>query len=181
MACKGGDGQRITVAQVVVVEMGYCDNQHMSGTEAKEIFCKQKWFQTLKAGVNVVKKIVFVRQPSYQQSAGAGSTGQLIEGPGKLLDHAADLVRTELAIESCVFYYPAEDFFAGLILKEDGLWQDPSACPVSLWGGLSACGVDYTAEGHIAAWYDAEHPSKEGAEVHLRRLIVALKEFLMPA
>merc|ERR1712216_347995 len=123
---------------------------------------------------DVVQKVIFVRQPTYRQSAGARKRkgkqwahGELIHG-SKMVDAAADLVKRELGIDAIVFEHPAEKLYAGFVVKDGELWQDPSTCR-----SYTSNGVDFTQDNKLALWYDAEHPSEAGAEQHLRCLICA--------
>jgi len=179
LATKGDEtGVRREVAGLVIVEMGYNDEQMPGSNMTVQKMRQQLWFKALSEARAAVKSIVFVRQPSYCQVAGTRkrkcetlARGSTVHG-SQLTDAAAQLVRSELGIEVSILDRPADELFAGFTLGQNGeVWQDSATCR-----SYTSHGVDYDASDRPALWYDARHPSAAGAELHLRRLIAVLQE-----
>jgi hypothetical protein len=185
LASKGDEsGGRQGAAEMVIIEMGYNDPENMSEQDAVSKMRKQTWFKTLSQARSDIKRVVFVRQPGYRQVAGARKRkgtqwerGQLVPG-SQWTNAAAALVHDELDIATTVLEEPGEKLYAGMEIGDDGdLWQDIATCR-----SYTSSGVDYDKHGKPALWYDAQHPSAEGAELHFRRLVAVLqRNFILQA
>lgn len=171
-------------ADVVIIEMGYNDENSFSPTEAIEQMRKRKWYSVLWSSAAQIKFVVFVHQPTYKQTcpprkkkkkrATEWAEGAPVEG-SKWTDEAMTLV-AELGIPTLCLKVPAAQLFEGMLVSDECgvVWQS---------GGRSytEAGVDYTEEGNPALWEDSWHPTKAGAEVHFRSLVkVFTKEFGSP-
>eukprot|EP00747_Dinoflagellata_sp_TGD_P179381 gnl/TRDRNA2_/TRDRNA2_30107_c0_seq1.p1 gnl/TRDRNA2_/TRDRNA2_30107_c0~~gnl/TRDRNA2_/TRDRNA2_30107_c0_seq1.p1 ORF type:complete len:247 (-),score=37.04 gnl/TRDRNA2_/TRDRNA2_30107_c0_seq1:135-875(-) len=181
LVCKGDEtGLRREAAEIVVIEMGYNDDGSICAEEAMKKMQKQAWFSTLSEARSVVKRVIFIQQPSYHQVAGSRKRrkkgmqwqhGAMVHG-SKWNDVARKLLHEQLGVEVCVLDVRGEELYAGLTRDADGeLWQDASTCRA-----YTSHGIEYSENGQPALWADAEHPSAAGAEAHVRRLVAALQE-----
>ena len=168
-----------TVAQTVLVEMGYNDPEDMTLEQALAGMRRQSWYSTLSSMRDHVGRVVFIRQEGYHQMAGAraGSRatttralqpGQWVHG-SRWTDAVARAVGDELRITTLVAIIGGDWSFRGFIRDVNGeLWQDPACCRQT------------AADPSRVWWMDAYHPTHEGAREHLMLLLNCLHQAMGP-
>ena len=127
-------GRTITAAPVVIIEMGYNDDDEslLSTWDARAGMREQSWFTALKNQASTVNRVIFIQQPSYYQVAqktykGKKFMNKRIVG-STWTTEAAKLVWDELKIQTVVLDVRTEEIYDGFIRKEGDLWQDEAKC-----------------------------------------------------
>ena len=165
LCTKGNEGKArlLQTAPIVIIEMGYNDDDNMYSEAARENMQKQTWFQSLKANAVDIRQVIFIEQPTYFAATGKQITA------GRFTKDAVNLVE-KLNIAACRFRADG-NLYAGMLYKEGCLWQDPSTCKTS-----KSHGKYMSEDGNEALWIDEEHPSSLGAVIHFKCLAAALLE-----
>ena len=159
----------LEAAEIVIIEMGYNDNGTSEPTEAVKRMRMMSWLECLSRSREMVKRVIFVQQPSYKRVAGASNRrrkvtpwggaagGALVRG--SMWNHEAMvLLKKELSIQSELLDVPGQDLFDGFSMFDNS----------ALW-------VDDCKNSRFTLWVDAEHPSFNRVKIHLRRLLDLLR------
>ena len=167
LCTKGNEvnARPLEAAPIVIIEMGYNDDDNMNREAARKKMQEQTWFMNLKAKAMEIKQVIFIEQPTYKSADGEGVTG------GRFTEDAVNLVREELCIPADKFRVDGRKLYAGMPLEGDGLRQDPETCKA-----YEVHGKYFTTAGEGPMWIDKEHPSALGAEAHFKLLAAALLE-----
>jgi hypothetical protein len=165
LCTKGNEGKArpLQTAPIVIIEMGYNDDDNMNSEAARENMQMQTWFQSLKANALDIRQVIFIDQPTYFAATGKQITA------GRFTQDAVILVE-KLNIAACRFRADG-NLYAGMLYKEGFLCQDPLTCKT-----YQIHGKYMSKGGNEALWIDEEHPSSLGAVIHFKCLAAALLE-----